>query len=216
MMLRLFGSACILAIISSCSDQDGDRPHLNIQLAALVPLDPDRTRIERRSLADDHLPAPARAAAGANSPVPTVTGLAPSPLPTIEISPADLAASIGDHPLAAAGWVEIADLHSSIGDHSTASPVSADAAAPPPIWHTTPGLTLRQTIAAWLPLTGGKFQLAPAHDAEPLWTVAISDSTTGDFFQALTWLRAGFPEDPRPDIEVTANGVVIIRTLGAS
>ena len=96
-----------------------------------------------------------------------------------------------------------------------------------PIWSVAPGTKLRDQIAQWLAQANAGGCGAPAdpcyrlaeperHDSIELWKITVADAYRGDFLGALTWLRDGFWRSPRPDIEVTQNNVIILRSLGAA
>jgi hypothetical protein len=94
-----------------------------------------------------------------------------------------------------------------------------------PRWEVEPGLALREQMAIWLKKAndagcGGDdtpcYNLQaprPGDPAEP-WRIRVHDSVQGDLLTALAWLRDGFWQTPKPDIEVTANNVVILTPLG--
>jgi len=94
-------------------------------------------------------------------------------------------------------------------------------------WQVEPGTMFRDQIARWLPQANQEgcgtpsrpcFRLAEAGQGEAVepWFITVTDAFQGDFLGALTWLRDGFWKSPRPDIEVTKNNVIVLRSLGGS
>jgi hypothetical protein len=139
---------------------------------------------------------------------PTLTP-GPTPTPETEMPPATAAASAPQVP--------------AISARAQPAPVPTPPQAPG--WSVQPGLKFRDQIAVWIKQAnvgcGGAgnecYQLAdpdPSAPSEP-WRVTVADSFTGDFLDAMTWLRDGFWNTPRPDIEVTANNVIVLRAIGA-
>ncbi|HEV2651664.1 MAG TPA: hypothetical protein VGU69_10430 [Rhizomicrobium sp.] len=187
-------AALVLLPLAACSE-DHDRPYMNIHPTekSSIAMTPDRTLL---------------------------TQLSPMSAPAADEAPA--------------GAIVVASLDPSAGIASAAptplqpvSPPPPPPPPPPPVWTTTPGTKLRDQIAMWVkeinergcgtPDKGECYRIAapePDAPAEP-WKLTIQDSTEGDFLDALTWLRDGFWSAPRPDIEVTENNVIILRSVGA-
>jgi hypothetical protein len=92
-----------------------------------------------------------------------------------------------------------------------------DATSTSTIWTTVAGTTIRQQIGSWITNDPNQYRLAPEKEAsrDAYWRIDVEDSCRGSFLDALTRLRDGFWEDPRPDIEATPNNVIILRRLGA-
>lgn len=191
-------------VLAACSDDEINRPYLDLHAASQVPLDPDVGRIERRQLVASvgpvvpvPSPVPAQLAQGGNAlPSESRTG-APAPLAPLQA-------------------VTIA---TSAAGRSTAT---SDAPPTQP-WTTTPGLSLRAQIRRWVGDSQGaaadQYYLVdrdPDDPPEPIWEITEADQYTGDILGALAWLRDGFADAPRPDIVVTANRRILIHALGAA
>lgn len=146
---------------------------------------------------------------------------AQEPLTTL----ANITAAVGDHPLQQTDHVNATETMA-ISISADEQPLSSSSPMPlcaqpngagGPIWTTTPGLTFVAQAERWAASTNGQYFVAPPTTGAPPapnWRIQVPASCQGTILDALTFLRDGFPFDPKPDIEVTRNKVVLIRQLG--
>jgi hypothetical protein len=209
---------CAVAI-ASCNDDEKNRPYMNIEPQKTVALDPDSDRIEHRQLVASLSPAvpaaPAPAPAGKTATVPNSTP-AQAATTAAQADPVKLAPLAPPTPIAPTP-TPVASVEAPAPGQAGPTAAPAEQQEPKQLWTTTPGVSLRRQIALWIDQTNGEYRLAPkAPDApgDPPWKLAIQDHYDGDFLGALTWLESGFWQSPRPDVEVTRNNVVVLRTEG--
>lgn len=191
----------ILAL-TACSDDDANRPYLDIGPATKVALDPDGARVEHRQLV-----ASAGAAVPAQPSAPLTLGAGKS-----ATAPTPLAATDSHAPLPVVA----------VGSTPQPKPAAAsdEPLAPDPTkhqWRTSEGITLREQLRLWVKETNGEYVLeepGPTDRGDPPWVMTAADSYTGDFLHALGWLKAGFWDAPEPWFVVSSNNHVLLRTLG--